>query len=320
MSSAAVRLGIVGTGRINEQLLAGARDTDAVRAVAVGSRDAARARAFADRHGIETVHGSYEELLADPGVEAVYISLPNALHHEWTMHALRAGKHVLVEKPYTTDPAHVNEAYDLAESSGLVLMEAFMWRHGPGSAAHPRAPAAGRRGAHHPDVLQLRHRGSRRRADGPVAGRRLAHGRWLLQHQRRAAGRRGGAGARVRRRRLWAPSGVDLRFHGQLEFASGAVAQIASGFDSNRRGLEVVGADGWFLLRDPWRNETPVAFLNGTQIDYVPQDQYRLELEDLVAAIRGEHPPLLGREDALGQARTIDALYRSARSGAPVEL
>jgi xylose dehydrogenase (NAD/NADP) len=319
MSSAALRLGIVGTGRINDQLLGGARDSDKVRAVAVGSRDAARGRAFAARHGIDTVHGSYAALLDDPGVEAVYISLPNALHHEWTMHALRAGKHVLVEKPYTNDPAQVDEAYDLADSSGLVLMEAFMWRHGPGAGLiRELLPQVGALRTirtsfsfvieDHVDV----------RMDLSLAGGSLMDvGCYSISGARLAAGEEP---VRVTGVALWAPSGVDMHFHGQLEFASGAVAQIASGFDSNRRGLEVVGADGWFLLRDPWRNETPVAFLNGTQIDYLPQDQYRLELEDLVAAIRGEHSPLLGREDALGQARTIDALYRSARSGAPVVL
>src|ERR1043166_5470926 len=96
----ALRLGIVGTANINAQLLAGAADTASVDVVAVGSRDPEKGRAFAARHGISTVHGSYEALLADPSVEAVYISLPNSLHHPWTMKALAAGKHALVEKPY----------------------------------------------------------------------------------------------------------------------------------------------------------------------------------------------------------------------------
>lgn len=318
-SSAALRLGVVGTGRINDQLLGGARESDAVHAVAVGSRDAGRGRAFAARHGIETVYPSYEELLADPGVEAVYISLPNSLHHEWTMHALRAGKHVLSEKPYTANPAEVNEAFDLADRSGLVLMEAFMWRHGPGAQLiRDLLPRVGALRTirtsfsfvieDHVDV----------RMDASLAGGSLMDlGCYSLSGARLAAGEEP---VRVTGVAVWAPSGVDMRFHGQLEFPSGAVAQIASGFDSDHRGLEVVGADGWFSLRDPWKNETPIAFLNGTQIDYLPQDQYRLELEDLVAAIRGEHAQLLGREDALGQARAIDALYRSARSGAPVQL
>src|SRR4051794_24476943 len=83
----ALRLGIVSTANINAQLLGGAAETDAVDVVAVGSRDAQKGRAFADRFGIPTVHGSYEDLLADPAVEAVYIPLPNGLHHQWTMEA-----------------------------------------------------------------------------------------------------------------------------------------------------------------------------------------------------------------------------------------
>lgn len=75
--------------------------------------------------------GSYEALLADPGVDAIYICLPNALHHRWTMAALAAGKHVLCEKPYTRRPDEVTEAFDAADAAGLVLMEAFMWRHTP---------------------------------------------------------------------------------------------------------------------------------------------------------------------------------------------
>ena len=104
-----VRLGLLSTASINGAILA-ARSGDAPFAVtAVGSRDAGRAGAYAAEHGIERAHGSYDELLADREVDAVYIALPNALHHEWTMRALAAGKHVLCEKPYTRRPDEVDE-------------------------------------------------------------------------------------------------------------------------------------------------------------------------------------------------------------------
>src|SRR5205823_461710 len=80
-------------------------------------------------------HGSYEALLADPEVEAVYVSLPNSLHVEWTLRALAAGKHVLCEKPFSRRAHEVEEAFDLAEREGLVLTEGFMWRHHPQTAA-----------------------------------------------------------------------------------------------------------------------------------------------------------------------------------------
>src|SRR5439155_349108 len=88
---------------------------------AVGSRDGARAEAYAREHGIERAHGSYEAVLADDGVDAVYIALPNRLHHEWTMRALAAGKHVLCEKPYTRFPAEVDEAWNEAGRLAAVL-------------------------------------------------------------------------------------------------------------------------------------------------------------------------------------------------------
>jgi hypothetical protein len=124
-----VRFGLLSTAAINGAIL-GARAADAPFAiVAVGSRDAARAQAYASEHGIERAHGSYEELLADDGVDAVYIALPNALHHEWTMRALAAGKHVLVEKPYTRIPKQVDEAW--RAQVGLQQRARVSKRHGP---------------------------------------------------------------------------------------------------------------------------------------------------------------------------------------------
>ena len=94
-----LRLGLLSTAAINPQTLGGASETERVEIVAVASRDGANAQAYAAEYGIGRAHGSYEALLADESVDAVYIGLPNGMHHEWTMHALEAGKHVLVEKP-----------------------------------------------------------------------------------------------------------------------------------------------------------------------------------------------------------------------------
>ena len=126
-----VRWGILSTAHINRKLLAGAALSPQVDVVAVGSRELARARAFADEHGIPAAYGSYEELLGDPSVEAVYNPLPNTLHCEWSIRALEAGKHVLCEKPMSSSVAEVEEAFDAAERSGFLLTEAFMYRHHP---------------------------------------------------------------------------------------------------------------------------------------------------------------------------------------------
>src|SRR3954468_16276270 len=129
-----VRIGLLSTAAINGATL-GARSDDApFEIVAVDSRDAARAESYASEHGIARSHGSYDALLEDPELDAVYIALPNALHHQWSMRALAAGKHVLCEKPYSRRPEQVEEAFYSAEQGGLLLMEGFMWRHSPQTA------------------------------------------------------------------------------------------------------------------------------------------------------------------------------------------
>jgi hypothetical protein len=123
-----LRWGILSTANITEKLLGSGHDQQFV---AVGSRDLGRAQAFATEHGITRAHGSYEELLADPEVDAIYNPLPNSLHVEWSIKALEAGKHVLCEKPMSRHPEEVERAFDVAEREGRVLEEAFMWRHHP---------------------------------------------------------------------------------------------------------------------------------------------------------------------------------------------
>ena len=100
-----IRWGILSTARIADRIVDGARGAENAQITAVGSRDLARARAWADERGIEHAYGSYEELLASPEIDAVYIPLPNSMHVEWSITALEAGKHVLCEKPLARDPA-----------------------------------------------------------------------------------------------------------------------------------------------------------------------------------------------------------------------
>ena len=111
-----MRWGLLSTANINRKLLAGARGTDEATVVAVASRDRSRAEAFAREHGIERALGSYEALLEDPEVDAVYIPLPNSMHVPWSVRALEAGKHVLCEKPMTRRPAEVEEAFAAARA------------------------------------------------------------------------------------------------------------------------------------------------------------------------------------------------------------
>ncbi|HLM34334.1 MAG TPA: Gfo/Idh/MocA family oxidoreductase, partial [Gaiellaceae bacterium] len=126
-----VKWGIVSTAHINRLLIPGAHASPKVELVAVASRDQARADDYAREWEIPRAHGSYEALLADPEIEAVYISLPNNLHVEWSIRALEAGKHVLCEKPLTRHADGAEEAFDAAERADRVLSEAFMYRHNP---------------------------------------------------------------------------------------------------------------------------------------------------------------------------------------------
>src|SRR5262245_27769302 len=122
-----LRLGILGTGNIARQFADGVRRSYRCEIAAVASRKAAPAEAFAQKHGVRAAHGNYDALLADRNIDAVYVSGPNSVHHEWTIKALRAGKHVLCEKPFALDAAQAEEVFGVAHSAGRVVMEAFMY-------------------------------------------------------------------------------------------------------------------------------------------------------------------------------------------------
>ncbi len=127
-----LRIGTLGAARITPQaLVKPARGTEGVEVVAVAARQRDRAERFAAKHGIPTVHSSYEDLLADESIDAVYNPLPNGLHAEWTRHALEAGKHVLCEKPFTANEAEARAVAEVAAGTDLVVMEAFHYRYHP---------------------------------------------------------------------------------------------------------------------------------------------------------------------------------------------
>ena len=162
---------------------------------------ASSAERYAADNGIERAYGGYEALLADPDIDAVYISLPNSMHVEWTVKALEAGKHVLCEKPMGRRAADVQRAFDVADREGRLLMEAFMYRHNPQTRRLVELVARRRRRAGAADPLGVQLRGGRPRQRSVVegAGRRRADGRRVLLRERLAADRR-------RARCAWPPS------------------------------------------------------------------------------------------------------------------
>ena len=213
----------------------------------MSSRDGARAEAYAAAHGIPRAHGSYEALLADDELDAVYIALPNALHFEWTMRALAAGKHVLVEKPFTRQPEQVDQAWGEAEKRGLVLVEGYMWRHSPQTQlVLSLLPELGELQAVHSwffDPVLREH--DVRFVPELGGGALLDLGCYCVGALRLVAGREPDE---LSGEALLGRGGVDERFTGTLRFGE-LTATFACGFHGKTNTLDVIGADG--LLHVP---------------------------------------------------------------------
>jgi xylose dehydrogenase (NAD/NADP) len=315
--------GFLSTAHINLKVLAGARGSDRVDVVAVASRDRARAEAYAREHGLERAYGSYDELLADPAIDAVYISLPNSLHVEWALRALEAGKHVLCEKPLGRRAAEVEEAFVAAERAGRILMEAFMYRHHPQTRRLRELVEQGAVGRLQMirAVFSFPVQGATNvRLDASLEGGSLMDvGCYCVSGARLLAGEP----ESVYGTQVETDDGVDGLFAGTLTFPDGVLATFHSGLHlPHQDELEAIGDEGSLLLDDPWHcQETVIEVRRGDGVERVEVEaanSYRLELENMSDAIRGEAEPLLGREDAVAQARAIEALYRSAAVGTPV--
>jgi predicted dehydrogenase len=322
-----MRLGLLSTANINRAILQGAAEADGVEVVAVGSRDGARAQSYASEHGIPRAHGTYEALLEDTEVDAVYISLPNGMHHEWTMRALAAGKHALCEKPYSRQPAEVEEAFAAAESAGLVLTEAFMYRHHPQTKTIQQLVLDGAVGR----ILTLRATFSfpltdltNVRAIPELDGGALMDvGCYCVSGCRLVAG----DPVSVLAEQVTGETGVDMALYGTMRFWDDVVAQFEASFLAPERQLfEVVGDQGVLRAFAPWRVDWGGELLlerSGAAPEVVPVEEanaYRLQLENMADAVAGRAPALLGLTDAVGQARAINALYRSAEKGASVSV
>jgi xylose dehydrogenase (NAD/NADP) len=320
-----IRWGFLSTANINRKLLVGARLAEGAEVVAVASRSIARAEAWAREHAVDRAHGSYEALLADDEVDAVYISLPNSLHVEWSVRALEAGKHVLCEKPLAARAADAERAFDTAERAGRVLTEAFMYRHHPQAhrlRALVRDGAIGRLQAVRAVFSFPLVAGRKIRLDTALDGGALMDVGCHCVHGARML-----AGEPERALAVSVPTagGVDGFFTGTLGFPDGVVATFHCGLHLPRQDeLEAIGDAGSAFLDDPWHCREPLIELRrdgGVECVETPaEDPYRCELDDLGAAIEGRAEPLLGRRDAVAQARAIEALRRAADRSQAVSL
>lgn len=320
-----VKWGILSTARINGAFLAGVRSSAEVDVLAVASRDAAAAEHYAGEHEIERAYGGYDAMLADPDIEAVYISLPNQLHIEWTVRALRAGKHVLCEKPLSRRAAEVEDAFEVAKRERRWLMEAFMYRHNPQTRRLQQLVAEGAIGRLRMILATFSFNGvaadNVRLAKALDGGALMDVGCYCVNAARMLAGEP----LRVSAEQAVGGDGVDVAFTGTMSFRHDVLAHFDAGIAlAPRNQLEVVGEDGALFLADPWHCRAPVIERRaGGEVERTelpPVDSYRLEAENFAHAIRTGSPPLLGSADAVAQAMAIEALYAAADGGQTVTL
>jgi predicted dehydrogenase len=315
-----MRLGLLSTADINRKVIPGAHASEKVELVAVASRDLGRAQEYARTWEIGRAYGSYEALLDDPDIDAVYISLPNTMHCDWSVTAVEAGKHVICEKPLSRHSAEVEQAFDAAERAGRLLTEAFMYRHNPQTARLRQLVDEGAIGE--PRVIRsafsyaLYDAENIRLRTDVEGGSLMDVGCYCVSGSRMLAGEP----TTVYGQAYTGPTGTDWVFTGALSFSDDVLATFDCGTCLPERDeLEVIGTEGSLFMDDPWHCRIPIIELRRDgevdRIELDPVDSYRLELENLSDAISGEAPLLLGRDDAVGQARALEALHRSAESG-----
>jgi len=268
------------------------------RLVSIASRDRERASAMASQHGVPRVAETYEALLDDPEVDAIYIPLVNSVHREWTLKSLAAGKHVLCEKPLGMNAVEAEEMGQAADASGLHLMEAFMYRFHPRTRAFVEA-------SREPLFVQsnfgfpLRDRTNVRMKPELGGGALLDIGcytvsvaRWLLgePHEVRALAR------------IDAEAGVDMTVTALLSFDGGATAAVWSSFESpEEQRLTVVSSDEARRLDRPfssWRD---------------PDDPYQLMVESFGDSVLHDRPVAIPLGESIANMRVLDRIREAAR-------
>jgi len=321
-----LRWGILGPGRIAPRLVRAIHASSRGSLVAVASRDADRAAAFAVAHGIPRSFGSNDALLAASDVDAVYVALPNHLHAEWTIRALEAGKHVLCEKPLALTVADVDAIATAADRAGRIAVEAFMYLHHPQilrAVDLARGGALGRLELVNGTFSFFLTQVGDPRVDPAMGGGSLWDvGCYPVSFARRIAGEEPERVAALAR---FDERGVDRTFIGQMRFPSGLLAQFDSGFAApDRQRIEIVGGDATLMLDNPfltapdgpppsltlWRDGAP------TRLEVAAVDQYAAEVDDLTAAILDGTEPRVSLLFSRGSIAVLADLDRAARTNA----
>lgn len=323
MADRKLRWGLLSTARINARLIDAVRASGRSEVVAIASRSVEGARAWADERGIERAYGSYEELVADPDLDVLYNPLPNRLHAPWTVKALKAGKHVLCEKPIALSVVQTEIMFRTASREGRVLAEAFMYRH------HPRTAA----------VKALV-------ADGAIGRLRRIHGAFTFPFDRSDNWRwdedEGGGSlwdvgcypvsfsrfvTGAEPTRVWAAqvrsvSGVDNAMTGFLQFPDDVLATFDCGFDAAFRAeMTLVGTAGTIHVPLAFRPEGDASIVierDGVREERVVHGEAPLflgEVRDMEAAVLEGRAPEIGARESIGNVATIIALLHAAQTG-----
>lgn len=329
MNGKILRWGIMGTARINNALIPPLNVSPRNRLLAVASRDRERAHQYAKEKGIERAHGSYEALLADPEIDVVYISLPNHLHAEWTIKAAMAGKHVLCEKPIALSTDDVKAIADAGAKHGVVIAEAFMYRHHPQTLKVCELIESGaigqmrlvRGGFSYP----LARTGDVRLKPELGGGSIWDVACYPISFARTVLG--GAAPDEVFGWEIMGPTGVDISFFGQMRYANGAYVQIDSSFQSAlRMVMEFVGSEGCITLDNAFKpdDESQLSLQRGDGsieiLRFPNQELYLGEVEDLYDAVVHGKRQLIPLADSSKNIATILALLQSAREQTPIML
>jgi xylose dehydrogenase (NAD/NADP) len=327
MSTKVLKWGLLSTAHINRALIPPIKNSERNELVAVASREAGKAKDYAKKWEIPSAYGSYQAMLEEAELDVIYISLPNSLHAEWSIKAAQCGKHVLCEKPLAMSVEEVDAIREAAERYGVIVAEAFMYRHHPQTQQVKLLVDEGQIGD-----LQLI-RGSFTFPIGDQGDIRLFSklgggsiwdvGCYPISYARFVAG---GDPDQVFGWQSCNEEGVDLQFVGQMRFSNGVWAQFDSSFQTPFRAqMEIVGGEGSLTLSNPfkpgWSNIIRVTRDGETKEVSVPGEElYSGEVEDMADAILYGRKPRISLEDSRGNVATIQALLQAAAQGKVVQL
>lgn len=322
-----LRWGLISTARINRALIKPLRASERNELVAVASRSLEKAQNYAAEWEIPQAYGSYQAMLDDPEIDVVYNSLPNHLHTEWTVKALRAGKHVLCEKPLAISLKEVDAMALAVEETGNVLAEAFMYRHHPQTIKVKELVDSGVLG----DVrvikgaftFTLTNPGDVRLNPEMGGGSIWDVGCYPISFARYILS---GEPLEAFGWQVTGESGIDEVFTGQLRFQDEIVVQFDCGFRSPFRArMVVIGSEATLVVPNPFRpgidDEMRIVKEDEVQRIKTPgQELYIGEVEDMTDVILKGTPPRISLDDSRNNVAAILALLRSAQENRPVEM